>query len=137
MKIGRSAAPRSVPKTSSARWRPELGRGRTFLQVLQEGVTARPPATAGPAPPTTPRQTPAATTSPLARGIARALESATAGEKGIDAILDAAARGMTFTGGVMRAMQARVFRYSQTVEVLSRATDRLVGAVKQTLGTQV
>jgi hypothetical protein len=34
-------------------------------------------------------------------------------------------------------MQATVFRYSQTVEVLSRATDRLVGAVKQAFGTQV
>jgi hypothetical protein len=137
MKIGRSAAPRSVPKASSPRSRPESGRGRTFLQVLQEGVTARPPPTAGPTTTTPPQQTPATATSPLARGIARALESATAGEKGIDAILDAAARGKTFTAGEMLAMQATVFRYSQTVEVLSRATDRLVGAVKQTLGTQV
>ena len=31
----------------------------------------------------------------------------------------------------------RVFRYSQAVEVVSRATDKLVGAVKQTMGTQV
>jgi hypothetical protein len=65
------------------------------------------------------------------------LEGAVAGEKRLDAILDAAARGKTFTAAELLAMQATVFRYSQTVEVLSRATDRLVGAVKQTLGTPV
>ena len=75
--------------------------------------------------------------SPLARGLARALDGAAAGEARLDAILDAAARGKTFTPAELLAMQATVFRYSQTVEVLSRATDRLVGAVKQTLGTQV
>jgi hypothetical protein len=65
------------------------------------------------------------------------LENAAAGEARIDKILDAAARGKTFTAAELLAMQATVFRYSQTIEVLSRATDRLVGAVKQTLGTQV
>ena len=35
------------------------------------------------------------------------------------------------------ALQVEVFRYSQTVEVISRTTDKLVGAIKQTLGTQV
>jgi hypothetical protein len=35
------------------------------------------------------------------------------------------------------ALQATVFRYSQTVEVISSAADRVVGAIKQTLGTQV
>jgi hypothetical protein len=75
--------------------------------------------------------------SPLARGVGRALAGAAAGEARLDAILEAAARGKTFTPAELLAMQATVFRYSQTVEVLSRATDRLVGAVKQTLGTQV
>ena len=37
----------------------------------------------------------------------------------------------------IRALQATVFRASQAVEVVSRATDKLVGAVKQTVGTQV
>jgi len=108
------------------------------VQVLREGGAASPPATAvGPAPSTTPTRAGSAATSPLARGIARALEGATAGEARIDAILDAAAKGKTFTAGELLAMQATVFRYSQTIEVLSRATDRLVGAVKQTLGTSV
>jgi len=41
------------------------------------------------------------------------------------------------TAAELLAMQTTAFRYSQTVEVLSRATDRLVGAIKQTLGTPV
>jgi hypothetical protein len=104
---------------------------RRFLEVLgEEGTPAAAPALAEAAPPT-------AAPSPLARGISRALRATAAGEARVDAILDAAARGKTFTAAEMLAMQATVFRYSQTVEVLSRATDRLVGAVKQTLGTQV
>jgi hypothetical protein len=65
------------------------------------------------------------------------LERAVGGEKQIDALLDAAARGKTFKPGELLAMQASVARYSQTVEVVSRVADRLVGAVKQTMGTQV
>jgi hypothetical protein len=65
------------------------------------------------------------------------LERAVGNEKQIDALLDAAARGKTFKPGELLAMQATVARYSQTVEVVSRVADRLVGAVKQTMGTQV
>jgi hypothetical protein len=59
------------------------------------------------------------------------------GERRVDALLAAAARGKTFSPSELIALQATVFRYSQAVEVVSRATDKLVGAVKQTLGTQV
>jgi hypothetical protein len=65
------------------------------------------------------------------------LERAVGNEKQIDALLDAAARGKTFKPGELLALQATVARYSQTVEVVSRVADRLVGAVKQTMGTQV
>jgi hypothetical protein len=65
------------------------------------------------------------------------LEGAVRAEKKVDALLEAAARGKTFTPGELLSMQATVARYSQTVEVVSRVADRLVGAVKQTLGTQV
>ena len=58
-------------------------------------------------------------------------------EKKVDALIAAAARGRTFSAGELIALQATVFRYSQTVEVISRAADRLVGSIKQTLGTQV
>ena len=65
------------------------------------------------------------------------LERTVGAEKQVDALLEAAARGKTFTPAQLLAMQATVARYSQTVEVVSRVADRLVGAVKQTLGTQV
>ena len=65
------------------------------------------------------------------------LERAVAAERNIDALLAAAARGKTFTPGELLALQAAVFRYSQTVEIVSRVADRLVGAVKQVMGTQV
>src|SRR3954454_23040252 len=65
------------------------------------------------------------------------LERTVGSEKQVDALLEAAARGKTFTPAQLLAMQATVARYSQTVEVVSRVADRLVGAVKQTMGTQV
>jgi hypothetical protein len=65
--------------------------------------------------------------------VARAADS----ERAIDGFVKAAASGRTFTPGQLLAIQTTVARYTQTVEVVSRATDRLVGAVKQTLGTQV
>jgi hypothetical protein len=129
-------------------------RGRTspraFVEVLGEGAVRASPALSPPAASPAPRPAPAsapasgleagpasAPTSPLGRGLSRALANASAGEARLDAILDAAARGKTFKPAELLALQVTVFRYSQTVEVLSRATDRLVGAVKQTLGTQV
>jgi hypothetical protein len=133
MKIGRAAP--SPPPSPPA---PAHGAPRTFLEVLGEGSPrpSRPTPPAGPPTATAAPNSPS-TPSPLVRGLTRALAGAAAGEARLDAILDAAARGKTFTATEMLAMQATVFRYSQTVEVLSRATDRLVGAVKQTLGTQV
>ena len=59
------------------------------------------------------------------------------GERQVDTLLAAAARGKTFSPAELLALQATVFRYSQAVEIVSRATDKLVGAVKQTMGTQV
>jgi hypothetical protein len=65
------------------------------------------------------------------------LERVVKAETKIDAVLEAAARGKTFSPTELLALQAAVFRYSQTVEVVSRVADRLVGAIKQTMGTQV
>jgi hypothetical protein len=65
------------------------------------------------------------------------LEGVVTAEKKIDALVAAAAHGKTFSPAELLALQASVFRYSQTVEVVSRVADRLVGAIKQTMGTQV
>ncbi len=74
---------------------------------------------------------------PMPNPLRAMLERAVGAEKQVDALLDAAARGKTFTPAQLLAMQATVARYAQTVEVVSRVADRLVGAVKQTMGTQV
>jgi hypothetical protein len=58
-------------------------------------------------------------------------------ESRMDAMIAAARNGKSFSASELLALQVEVFRYSQTVEVISRSTDKLVGAVKQTLGTQV
>lgn len=108
--------------------------------MLREGRAASP----APPPPVAPAAKPAAAKPEVAKpegtfgpGVARVLTNALGGERRLDALLEAAARGRTFTASELLAMQTTVFRYSQTVELLSRATDRLVGAVKQTLGTPV
>jgi hypothetical protein len=54
-----------------------------------------------------------------------------------DAMLAAVRRGKTFSPAELLALQSDVSRYSQSVEVLSRTTDRLVGGLKQILNTQV
>ena len=65
------------------------------------------------------------------------MERTLGAERRIDTLLAAAATGKTFSPGELLALQASVFRYSQTVEIVSRATDKIVGAVKQTMSTQV
>ena len=82
----------------------------------------KPPPAAGPV-----------TTSPVRVLLERAVDS----ERNVDTLLAAAARGKTVAPSELLALQATVFRYSQAVEIVSRATDKLVGAVKQTMGTQV
>jgi hypothetical protein len=101
--------------------------------VLVAKPAARAPVAARAHPP------PAAKPAPPAAGSAvRALlERAVAAENHVDTLVQAAARGKTFSPAQLLALQASVFRYSQTVEVASRVADRLVGAIKQTVGTSI
>jgi hypothetical protein len=102
------------------------GRARTF-KTFKTVMEARAAAPAAPVPPPTPAST-------VVRAV---LERAVSAERNIDTLLAAAARGKTFSPAELLALQATVFRYSQTVEIVSRVADRLVGAVKQVMGTQV
>jgi hypothetical protein len=109
------------------------------VDVLNEGASGRVPATTtsdSPRPTNTP---PSRIKSPApAAGTVRALvQGAFDAERRLDVALAAAARGKSFSPGELLALQTAAFRYSQTVEIVSRAADRLVGAIKQTLGTQV
>jgi hypothetical protein len=67
----------------------------------------------------------------------RLANDTTKAESRMDAMIEAARNGKAFSASELLGIQMEVFRYSQTVEVISRSTDKLVGAVKQTLGTQV
>ncbi len=113
--------------------RPEPTRGTqaprethpTFVEVLGEGRAARSAPTASRAPP------------PAVQHVRSLVQGALDMEREIDAVLRAARSGKTFSPAELLELQIRTFRYSQAVEVISRAADKLVGAVKQTLGTQV
>ncbi len=144
MKIGSvpgtspAARPAGAHAATSAKSPPK----RAFIEVLRAAdreVRARGPAVPPkPAIAAAPRPgAPKPAAASVTQGLTRALDNVNKGEARIDALLEAAAKGKTFSAGELIAMQASVFKYSQTVEVLSRATDKLVGALKQTLGTQV
>src|SRR5690348_7472540 len=141
MRISSGAPPR--PGVSQPDVSPPVGPrvgspGKPFVSVLVEGKAA-----GQQAPPNVPAGKPAAVPAhpvvpgPPAGPVRAMFQRALGAEKQVDALLEAAARGKTFTPAQLLAMQATVARYAQTVEVVSRVADRLVGAVKQTMGTQV
>jgi len=136
VRSGAPSSPAPLPPHTSRPAGPR--RTRAFVTVLDERIGAppspTPPANAAPVPARPPPATPARTSpSPVGALLERTL----AAENRVDTLLAAAARGKTFSPAELLALQASVFRYSQAVEVVSRATDKLVGAVKQTMGTQV
>jgi hypothetical protein len=132
MAVDRLSAAGEVPILDADLPRPDKPRtGRPFIEVL--GETARPPPATGP--PGAPGLAPTAkeATAPV-RALAQGAFDA---EREIDGLLAAAASGRTFSATELLALQIKVFRYSQAVEIISRAADRVVGAVKQAMGTQV
>ena len=58
-------------------------------------------------------------------------------ESRIDAMIDAARRGKNFSPSELLGLQMEVFKYQQTVEVIGKTAEKVVGGIKQTLGTQV
>ncbi len=120
---------------------PKPGCPKTFLQVLSEGQRSLS------ALPTLPANSVKKfvkqvdmTASPemeKTHGVRGMAERALEAERRVDALVASVGHGRTFSAAELIALQATVFRYSQTVEVISRAADRVVGAIKQTLGTQV
>jgi len=109
---------------------------RTFLQVLEtRDEVARPLEGGASSQPALPSH---AAPGPGAVAGLRAMVMRTLGaEDRLDRMMASAAAGKTFSAGQLLALQSTAFRYAQTVEVLSRAADRLVGGIKQTLGTPV
>lgn len=128
------AAPAPPGRDHPAAARPR----QTFLQILEMRDERAPRPSQAPPAGAAPLVTPAGA-APAGPGAAvRTLMTRTfRAEAHLDRMLASAAAGKTFSAGQLLALQATAFRYSQTVEVLSRGADRLVGAMKQMLGTQV
>jgi len=57
--------------------------------------------------------------------------------RGVDRMIERALGGEQFSAEQLLAWQARIYGYSQQLEIVSRVVDRAVGAVKTTLNTQV
>jgi hypothetical protein len=55
----------------------------------------------------------------------------------IDRLVEQAARGKCFSPAELLGLQAKVYAYSQNMEVISHLVDRTVSAVKTTMNTQV
>ena len=130
---------RPVDSASPSLDRPHGQRARprqTFLQVLEEGSARRPDGARVPSQTSPPRQ-PGVSGSPSSTALRTLLARTFRTEDQLDRVIASASAGKTFSAGQLLALQATAFRYAQTVEVISRAADRLVGGIKQTLGTQV
>jgi hypothetical protein len=135
------AAPPGIPAKA-----PE----QSFGEILGE-VAGRPPALAGPARPPAgvgPARGPAdvaaapgAVGPPVGREgamhVRRVLVNLVEGERRMDQVIRSALGGRDFSMQELIAIQATVLKHSQEVEAVSRLLDRLTGAVKTTLQTQV
>ncbi len=66
----------------------------------------------------------------LAKGIERA-------QRQLDAVVEAARSGRTFTARELLALQAQAYRYSQALEIASKVVEHGAQTVKQAVNTQV
>jgi hypothetical protein len=66
-----------------------------------------------------------------------ALEAVERARGRLDGTLAAARRGQTFTAQELLALQADAYRYTQTLEIASKAVEGAAQGVKQAVNTQV
>jgi hypothetical protein len=134
--IGPIGPARSIPSapTRLGKSLPERGFGEVLGEVAGVRAPAAGPAqlptAAGPA-----RAVPPSHGSPAE--VRRALVNLVEGERKMDHVIRAALSGRDFSTQELIAIQATVLRHTQEVEAVSRLLDRLTGAVKTTLQTQV
>ncbi|MFL5264953.1 MAG: hypothetical protein ACJ79E_11585 [Anaeromyxobacteraceae bacterium] len=65
------------------------------------------------------------------------LEAVERARERLDGALAAARRGQTFTAQELLALQADAYRYTQTLEIASKAVEGAAQGVKQAINTQV
>ena len=104
---------------------------RFSVSLGETRPAAPPPAAAAPAP--APLAGPLSAPSRVAQVMSKILSD----EKAVDQGLARALRGGAASPQELLALQVQVMRYSQAIEVASRIVEKVTGAVKQTLQTQV
>jgi hypothetical protein len=75
--------------------------------------------------------------SPERHPLIGALDGVERAQRRLDAVLEAARAGRTFTAGELLGLQAQAYRYSQTVDLASKIVEQGVQSVKQAANTQV
>jgi hypothetical protein len=80
---------------------------------------------------------PAATDRSAAAAARTALQAVERARERLDGALAAARRGQTFTAQELLALQADAYRYTQTLEIASKAVEHAAQGVKQAVNTQV
>lgn len=106
--------------------------GKAFSLEPREGATG----SSAPGPSASDARAPGRTGS-AGPTMPQALQDLEQQRKRIDKLLAQAAGGRSFSPQQLLKLQATVYRYGQDLEVLSRVVDKTVGALKQTLNTQV
>lgn len=112
------AAPLLSPSTTSSPGAP-VRSGRSFADALH--ATERPLGEPAPIP-------------ERLRELAHSISS---GERAVDRVIAQATAGRDFSVPELIAIQARVYRYTQELELVSKLVDKACAGVKQTLQTQV
>ncbi len=99
--------------------------------------TAGAPAVPAPAPPAP--ASPAAASPPgsAASAAREALASVERAQRRLDAVLQAARRGRTFTAQELLVLQAEAYRCAQTLDVASKTVEHAAQSVKQAVNAQV
>jgi hypothetical protein len=92
--------------------------GRAFREILDETSGAEPP-------------------SVIPERLRSLARSITSGERAVDRVIAQATGGRDFSTPELIAIQARVYRYTQELELVSKLVDKACTGVKQTLQTQV
>lgn len=80
---------------------------------------------------------PPASPSPPAGAIRASLAALDHARGRLDAVLDAARRGRTFTAGELLGLQAEAYRYAQTVDLAAKVVESGAQSVKQAVNAQV
>jgi hypothetical protein len=82
-------------------------------------------------------QVPHHASSPVVQSVGRLVTDLETQRKDIDRMIKQAARGRNFSPAELLVLQAKVYTYSQEMEVVSRVVDKTLSAVKTTLNTQL